>query len=39
MCRGCGAYIPPRNGKGDAYRYSKRCRPVAIKPKGTSAPD
>jgi hypothetical protein len=30
MCRGCGAYTQPRNGKGDAYRYCKRCRPGAI---------
>jgi hypothetical protein len=30
VCRGCGAYIQPRNGKGDAYRYCKRCRPWAI---------
>jgi hypothetical protein len=21
VCRGCGAYTQPRNGKGDAYRY------------------
>ena len=24
VCRGCGAYTQPRNGKGDAYRYCKR---------------
>jgi AraC-like DNA-binding protein len=30
VCRGCGAYTQPRNGKGDAYRYCKRCRPGAI---------
>jgi hypothetical protein len=23
VCRGCGAYIQPRNGKGDAYAYCK----------------
>ena len=21
VCRGCGAYTQPRNGKGDAYAY------------------
>ena len=35
MCRGCGAYTQPRNGKGDAYRYCKRCHPGAIEPKWT----
>ncbi|MBV8943128.1 MAG: hypothetical protein JO240_15485 [Solirubrobacterales bacterium] len=30
VCRGCGAYTQPRNGKGDAYAYGKRCRPGAI---------
>jgi hypothetical protein len=30
VCRGCGAYTQPRNGKGDAYPYCKRCRPGAI---------
>jgi hypothetical protein len=35
VCRGCGAYTEPRNGKGDAYRYCKRCRPGAIQPKWT----
>jgi hypothetical protein len=30
VCRGCGAYTQPRNGKGDAYRYCKRCHPGAI---------
>ncbi len=35
LCRGCGAYTQPRNGKGDAYRYCKRCRPGAIQPKWT----
>ena len=24
VCRGCGAYTQPRNGKGDAYAYCKR---------------
>jgi AraC-like DNA-binding protein len=35
VCRGCGAYTQPRNGKGDAYRYCKRCHPGAIEPKWT----
>ena len=35
VCRGCGAYTQPRNGKGDAYAYCKRCHPGAIKPKWT----
>src|SRR5436305_11626512 len=30
VCRGCGAYTQPRNGKGDAYAYCKRWRPGAI---------
>ncbi len=30
VCRGCGAYTQPRYGKGDAYRYCKRCHPGAI---------
>ena len=30
VCRGCGAYTRPRNGKGDAYAYCKRCHPGAI---------
>jgi hypothetical protein len=30
VCRGCGAYTQPRNGKGDAYRYCKVCHPGAI---------
>jgi hypothetical protein len=30
VCRGCGAYTQPRNGKGDAYGYCKRCHPGAI---------
>src|SRR6201992_3985210 len=35
VCRGCGAYTQPRNGKGDAYAYCKRCHPGAIAPKWT----
>ena len=35
ICRGCGAYTQPRNGKGDAYRYCKACHPGAIKPRWT----
>jgi AraC-like DNA-binding protein len=35
VCRGCGAYTQPRNGKGDAYRYCKRCHPGAIERKWT----
>src|SRR5947209_11275694 len=35
LCRGCGAYTQPRNGKGDAYAYCKRCRPGAIQRKWT----
>ena len=30
VCRGCGAYTQPRNGKGDAYPYCKVCHPGAI---------
>jgi hypothetical protein len=30
VCRGCGAYTQPRNGKGDAYAYCKHCHPGAI---------
>ena len=30
VCRGCGAYTQPRNGKGDAYPYCKACHPGAI---------
>jgi hypothetical protein len=32
VCRGCGAPTTPRNGKGDAYSYCKRCHPGAIAP-------
>ena len=35
MCRGCGAPTAPRNGKGDAYAYCKRCHPGAIAPRWT----
>ena len=35
VCRGCGAYTQPRNGKGDAYAYCKRCHPGAILRKWT----
>ncbi|HEY3945582.1 MAG TPA: hypothetical protein VGL78_10175 [Solirubrobacteraceae bacterium] len=35
LCRGCGAYTQPRNGKGDAYAYCKACHPGAIKPRWT----
>ncbi len=30
VCRGCGVYTQPRNGKGDAYAYCKGCHPGAI---------
>lgn len=30
VCRGCGAYTQPRNGKGDAYVCRKACHPGAI---------
>jgi AraC-like DNA-binding protein len=30
VCHSCGAYTQPRNGKGDAYAYCKRCHPGAI---------
>jgi len=35
LCRSCGAYTQPRNGKSDAYRYCKQCRPGAIQRKWT----
>jgi AraC-like DNA-binding protein len=35
LCRGCGAYTQPRNGKGDAYAYCKRCHPGAIESRRT----
>jgi hypothetical protein len=37
VCRGCGAYTQPRNGKGDAYAYCKRCHPGAIERRWTQA--
>jgi AraC-like DNA-binding protein len=36
VCRGCGAYTQPRNGKGDTYAYCKACHPGAIRRKWTS---
>ena len=35
VCRGCGAYTQPRNGKGDAYAYRKACHPGAIERRWT----
>ncbi len=35
VCRGCGAYTQPRNGKGDAYPYCKACHPGAIERRWT----
>ena len=35
VCRGCGAYTQPRNGKGDAYAYCKACHPGATKRRWT----
>ena len=35
VCRGCGAYTRPRNGKGDAYAYCKVCHPGAIERRWT----
>ena len=37
VCRGCGAYTQPRNGKGDAYAYCKACHPGAIECRWTRA--
>ena len=37
VCRGCGAYTQPRNGKGDAYAYCKVCHPGAIERRWTRA--
>lgn len=31
LCRSCGAYTQPRNGKGDAYAYCKACHPGATR--------
>ena len=36
ICRGCGAYTQPRNGKGDAYAYCKACHPGAIERRWTA---
>jgi AcrR family transcriptional regulator len=35
VCRGCGAYTQPRNGKGDTYAYCKACHPGAIERRWT----
>jgi hypothetical protein len=35
VCRGCGAYTQPRNGKGDAYAYCKAYDPGAIERRWT----
>jgi hypothetical protein len=35
VCRGCGAYTQPRNGKGDAYVYCKACHPGAVERRWT----
>jgi AcrR family transcriptional regulator len=35
VCRGCGAYTQPRNGKGDAYAYCKACHPGATQRRWT----
>jgi AraC-like DNA-binding protein len=35
VCRRCGAYTQPRNGKGDAYAYCKNCHPGAIERRWT----
>jgi hypothetical protein len=35
VCRGCGEYTQPRNGKGDAYAYCKACHPGAIERRWT----
>jgi AraC-like DNA-binding protein len=35
VCRGCGAYTQPRNGKGDAYAYCKGCHPGSIERRWT----
>jgi AcrR family transcriptional regulator len=37
VCRRCGAYTQPRNGKGDAYSYCKACHPGAIERRWTRA--
>jgi hypothetical protein len=35
VCRRCGAYTQPRNGKGDAYAYFKTCHAGAIERRWT----
>lgn len=35
VCRGCGAYTQPRNGKGDAYACCKVCHPGATETRWT----
>ena len=35
VCRGCGAYTQPRDGKSDAYQYCKACHPGAIERRWT----
>jgi hypothetical protein len=35
VCRGCGAYTQPRNGKGDAYAYCEPCRPGVVERRWT----
>jgi hypothetical protein len=35
VCRGCGAYTQPCNGKGDAYAYCKAGHPGAIQRRWT----
>jgi AcrR family transcriptional regulator len=35
VCRSCGAYTQPRNGKGGAYAYCKACHPGAIQRRWT----
>jgi hypothetical protein len=35
VCRGCGAYTQPRNGKGDAYAFCNACHPGAIERRWT----
>ena len=37
VCRGCGAPTQMRNGKSDAYEYSKACHPGAIATRWTAA--
>ena len=36
VCRGCGAYTQPRNGKGDAYAYCKPWIPARSSNAGVS---